>query len=174
MASVRLTMFLPSIYSSSSILPIVTKFACAMLPICSSVLTACSADRNLLEAEVDVDAGVVGDRPRLPVDRGLVGQVVATGQLVASEDPASDMRFDAEIDTASDGLARPYLCVPMKLRGKVVGVLRVFLGEGQAASPRTAEILAAAFSAVVRNVLLYRSLLQSIEEVADARRQARA
>ncbi len=133
-----------------------------------------SADRNLLEAEVDVDAGVVGDRPRLPVDRGLVGQVVATGQLVASEDPASDARFDAEIDTASDGLARPYLCVPMKLRGKVVGVLRVFLGEGQAASPRTAEILAAAFSAVVRNVLLYRSLLQSIEEVADARRQARA
>ena len=42
------------------------------------------------------------------------------------------------------------------------------------APPRTAEVLAAAFSAAVRNVLLYRSLLQSIEEVAEARKQSRA
>ena len=133
-----------------------------------------SPDRTSLEAEAEIDGGVVGDRESLPPDRGLVGLVIQSGQLVAVEDVASDVRFDAEIDTPSDGLARPYLCVPIKLRGKVVGVLRVFLDEGKTASPRTAEILAAAFSAAVRNVLLYRSLLQSIEEVADARRKARS
>ena len=35
------------------------------------------------------------------------------------------------------------------------------------------EVLSAALSAAVRNVLLYRSLVESIEEVAEARRQAR-
>ena len=72
-----------------------------------------------------------------------------------------------------EGLARPMICVPIRLREKGVGVLRVFIEEGRPASPRTAEILAAAFSAAVRNVLLYRSLLQSIEEVAEARRLSR-
>jgi DNA-binding response OmpR family regulator len=133
-----------------------------------------SPDRTSLEAEAEADGGIVGDRVSLPADRGLVGQVIQSGQLIAVEDASSDDRFDAEIDTPSDGLARPYICAPIKLRGKVVGVLRVFREKGQTASPRTAEVLAAAFSAAVRNVLLYRSLLQSIEEVADARRQTRS
>jgi GAF domain-containing protein len=133
-----------------------------------------SADRTSLDSEVEVDGGIIGDREKLPSDRGLVGLVIQSGQLVAVEDVSSDDRFDPEIDTPSDGLARPYLCLPIKLSGKVVGVLRVFLEEGKPASPRTAEILAAAFSAAVRIVLMYRSLLQSIEEVADARRQARS
>jgi GAF domain-containing protein len=133
-----------------------------------------SADRTSLDSEVEVDGGIIGDRENLASDRGLVGLVIQSGQLVAVEDVSSDDRFDPEVDTPSDGLARPYLCVPIKLSGKVVGVLRVFLEEGKTASPRTAEILAAAFSAAVRIVLMYRSLLQSIEEVADARRQARS
>ncbi len=133
-----------------------------------------SSDRTSLELEAEADGGVVGDRSTLPADRGWVGLVVATGQLVATEDPAGDDRFDGEVDTPSDGFARPYLCVPVKLRNKVVGVLRVFLEEGRCASPRSAEVLSAAYSAAVRNVFLYRSLLESIEEVADARRQARS
>jgi len=130
-------------------------------------------ENTALEVLAEADGGVVGDRQGLPVDRGLVGLVISTGQLVAVEDASGDARFDVSVDTPSDGIARPYLCMPIKLRSKVVGVLRVFLEVGQPASPRTAEVLAAAFSAAVRNVLLYRSLLQSIEEVATARRQAR-
>jgi signal transduction protein with GAF and PtsI domain len=130
-------------------------------------------EQTLLEMLAEADGGVANDRNDLPTDRGLVGIVVTTGQLVAVEDPAGDARFDVSVDTPSDGMARPYLCIPLKLRGKVVGVLRVFMEEGRSASARTAEVLAAAFSAAVRNVLLYRSLLQSIEEVATARRQAR-
>jgi len=133
-----------------------------------------SPDRTSLDVEAVVDGGIVGDRERLPIDRGLLGHVVQSGQLVAVEDAASDVRFDADVDTPSDGLARPYLVLPIKLRSKLVGVLRIFLEEGKTASPRTAEVLSAAFSAAVRNILLYRSLLQSIEELAEARRQARS
>ncbi len=124
-----------------------------------------------LVLEAEADGAVVGDRDRLPLDRGLVGRVAQTGQPIASDAPQDEDRFDEAVDTASDGLPRPMLCIPLKLRDKTVGLLRVFLDRGPV-SPRSAEILSAAFSAAVRNVLLYRSLLQSIEEVAEARRQS--
>jgi hypothetical protein len=51
--------------------------------------------------------------------------------------------------------------------------VRVFPQGGAAASARTGEVLSAVFSAAVRNVFLYRSLLESIEDLAEARREAR-
>jgi CheY-like chemotaxis protein/putative methionine-R-sulfoxide reductase with GAF domain len=133
-----------------------------------------SPDEAVLELEAEVDGGAVGDRTSIPATKGLAGTSCQSGQLVAVEEPAEDVRFVAEIDTASDGVVRPYIVVPLRLRDKVVGLLRVFGEPDSAASPRTAEILAAAFSAALRNVLLYRSLLQSVEEVAQARREARS
>jgi DNA-binding response OmpR family regulator len=133
-----------------------------------------SPDGTKLEREAEVDGGVVGDRESLSATQGLAGVASQSGQLVAVEDPQADARFSADVDTAADQLLRPYLCVPLKLRDKVIGLLRVFLEPGAVASPRTGEVLGAAFSAALRNVLLYRSLLQSIEEVAQARREARS
>jgi CheY-like chemotaxis protein len=133
-----------------------------------------SSDGSTLALESEVDGGVCADRPQLQIGEGLTGMVCQSGQIVAVEAPEQDARFVAEVDTAADGVVRPYLCVPLKLRGKLVGLLRVFLAEGRSASPRTAEVLAAAFSAALRNVLLYRSLLKSIEELAQARRAARS
>ncbi len=133
-----------------------------------------SPDGARLEREAEADGGLVSDRARLAAGRGLAGAVCQSGQLVATADPAAEARFEAEIDTASDGEVRPYLCVPLRLRERVVGLLRAFPADGRPASARTAEVLAAAFSAALRNVLLYRSLLKSIEEVAQARREARS
>lgn len=126
-----------------------------------------------LRKEGEFDGGIAGDRETLDRGRGLTGSVLQTGLVVATASPSTDPRFDPEIDTPLDGEARPYLCVPVKLRGKVVGVLRAFLQEGGEASARTAEVLGAALSAAVRNALLYRSLVEAIEEVAEARRAAR-
>jgi hypothetical protein len=91
---------------------------------------------------------------------------------VASGRPEVDPRFDPAIDTPEDGVPGPLLCVPIRLRGKVLGLARAFPKDPAAASPRTGEVLAVALSAVVRNVLLYRSLLESIEDLARARRDA--
>jgi DNA-binding NarL/FixJ family response regulator len=124
----------------------------------------------LLEGQVD-DEGP-GDRERLPRDRGLTATVLQTGGLVATDYPERDPRFDPQVDTPADGVARPLLCVPLRLRGKVLGLFRGFPSQGVGASARTGEILSATLSAAVRNVLLYRSLLESIDEVADARRAA--
>jgi hypothetical protein len=97
--------------------------------------------------------------------------VLESGTLVASEDPAADPRFDGGIDTPDDGAPGPLICGALSFRGKTLGVFRVFPERPEDASPGVGEVLAAALSAAVRNVLLYRSLVDTIDEVARARRE---
>ena len=111
------------------------------------------------------------DREKLPVDSGLTGVVVQTGRLVATDAPDRDPRFDPEVDTPECGEAIPLLCVPVRFRNKTMGVMRVFLETGVPVSARTGEILSAAISAAVRNAVLYRGLLDCVDEVAKARRE---
>jgi DNA-binding response OmpR family regulator len=125
-----------------------------------------------LGREAEWDGGARADRPLLPAGRGLTGWVAETGQLVASADPASDPRFDAAVDTPADGRSGPMLCGALRFRGKVLGVFRAFPESSEAPSARTGEVLSAALSAAVRNVLLYRSLVESIDEVARARSES--
>jgi ribosomal protein S28E/S33 len=61
---------------------------------------------------------------------------------------------------------------PIAIRGRVLGLARAFLPAGSRASLRTAEVIGTALSAAVRNALLYRSLLESIDDLARARREA--
>ena len=111
------------------------------------------------------------EHDRIAVGRGLMEGVLVRGQLVAAPDPEQDPRFDASVDAPIDQKPGALLAVPLKLRGKTVGLCRVHVSLGQVISARTGEMLAAVLSAAVRNMLLYRSLLESIEEVAQARRE---
>ncbi len=111
------------------------------------------------------------DRALLPLDAGLTGAVFRTGKLVATDRPQSDPRFQVNVDTPEDGAATALLCLPLQFRGKVLGVLRAFPSVSGMTSPRTGEVLTAALSAAVRNVLLYRSLVETMDEVATIRRE---
>ena len=95
-----------------------------------------------------------------------------TGRLVIVEQPERDSHFDPLADTPQDGRPGPLICLPLTVRGKVLGLARIFPPQGRSISARTAEVLAPALSAAIRNVLLYRSLLESIDDVARARREA--
>jgi CheY-like chemotaxis protein len=116
--------------------------------------------------------GARPERPRLPRDRGLAGAVLGTGRTFASERPESESGFADDVDTPEDGGAGPLYCVPIRIRGRVLGLARAFLAPGRRPSPRSAELLGVALSAAVRNALLYRSLLESIDDLARARREA--
>ena len=102
----------------------------------------------------------------------MTGRVAQGGGSVAATNPERDDDFDPDVDTALDGEGRPLLCVPLELRGTVVGVLRAFPADVEAISTSTLQVLSTALSAAVRNVLLYRSLLESIDELSEARREA--
>jgi CheY-like chemotaxis protein len=132
-----------------------------------------SARGNELVREAEWDGGFAGDRARLPAAAGLTGSAFQSGGIVASDAPARDPRFAPDVDTPATGAASPLLCGPIRFRGKTLGVFRAFPRHARDASPALGELLSAALSAAVRNALLYRSLVQTIEEVAAARRNAK-
>lgn len=142
------------------------------LPAAPVSLYLIDATTGVLRCEGQCDGGLRADRPELPKSSGLTGLALQTGYLVAAQEPQSDPRFDPEVDTPEDGCVGPFLCLPLRLRGKVVGVFRAFPPPDGVVSARTGEVLAAALSAAVRNALLYRSLVETIEDVAEARREA--
>jgi len=126
-----------------------------------------------LVREAEWSEGGGGDRARLAAHKGLTGAVLSDGRALASDDPAGEPGFDPEADTPASGQVDPLVCLPLRFRGKTLGVFRAFrAGTGGAPAPAL-DVLEAALSAAVRNVLLYRSLVESIEEVARARREAR-
>jgi DNA-binding response OmpR family regulator len=116
--------------------------------------------------------GTDSDRADLPRGAGLTGGCLQSGAIVATDSPARDARFEPEIDTPESGQPGPVLVIPLRVRERVLGVVRVFPGASVGASARLGELLAAPLSAATRNVLLYRSLLESVEDVARARREA--
>jgi GAF domain-containing protein len=144
------------------------------LPAAPVALHLMDGDDGALRIEGQFDGAGPAEREGLERHGGLTGLVLQTGHLVATDHPDKDPRFDPKIDTPADGAIRPLICVPVQLRGKTLGVLRAFPMSDASASARTAEVLSAAMSAAVRNVLLYRSLLESIDEVARVRRSHRA
>jgi len=129
-------------------------------------------DGLTLRREAQWEGSGGGDREALPRDRGLCGSVFESGLPVASPEAADDPRFEADVDgNPSESERAPCLVVPLRFRGKSLGLVRVFSRAPQAASPKTAEVLTAVLSAAARNVLLYRSLVDSVEELAQARRE---
>ena len=135
-------------------------------PVSLSLLDPVTGD---LALEGQVLGITEGDRKQISRNRGLTAAVLQTGRLVATDHPETDPRFDPQMDTPEGGAVGPLLCIPLRLRGKVMGIARAFPVDGADASARSGEVLSAALSAAVRNVLLYRSLLESIDEVARAR-----
>jgi FixJ family two-component response regulator len=112
------------------------------------------------------------ERVFLPRGAGLTGTSLQSGAIVATDHPERDPRFDASVDTPESGVPGPLLVIPVRVRDRVLGVARVFPGAPGKEWARLAELIAAPLSAATRNVLLYRSLLESVEDVARARREA--
>ena len=151
----------------------------ALRPIASTLRAApvslylLDPESGALVAEAVHDGGARGDRARLEPGRGLTGTVLESGTLVATDHADADPRFDQAVDSPDGGPAGPLLSGPLRFRGRILGLFRAYPQDPQDAEPRTGEVISAALSAAVRNVLLYRSLVDTIEEVAEARRQAR-
>ena len=153
--------------------------AASLRPVARATAARCAAlyliddrgGRLVCEAQV---SGADEDRAELPRDRGLSGTSLQSGTLIASEHPEREARFDAVVDTPASGVPGPLLVVPLRVRDRVLGIARIFPAAERGADAGLAEWLAAPLSAATRNVLLYRSLLDSVEDLARARREVEA
>jgi GAF domain-containing protein len=66
---------------------------------------------------------VVGQR--VPVDRGIAGWVVSSGQAVAVADVARDPRFAAEVAEATGYVPRSVLAMPLQTEREMLGVIEL-------------------------------------------------
>jgi GAF domain-containing protein len=66
---------------------------------------------------------VVGQR--VPVDRGIAGWVVSSGQPVAVADVARDPRFAADVAAATGYVPRSVLAMPLQTERAVLGVIEL-------------------------------------------------
>ena len=62
---------------------------------------------------------------RIGLDEGLAGWVARTGRPAVVNDIRNDPRFNAAVDAATQFTTRAALCVPLQVRGQVIGVIEV-------------------------------------------------
>jgi len=79
---------------------------------------------------------------RVAVGEGVAGTVAQTGQMEVINDVSKDERFAAKFDDKTGFQSRNILCVPLKLRQEIIGVLEVLNKTGDGIfTPEDIEIL---------------------------------
>lgn len=61
---------------------------------------------------------------RLRIGEGIAGSVAGSGVSVIVNDPASDSRFARRVDNATGFSTKAIVCVPVRIRGRIAGVLQ--------------------------------------------------
>ncbi|MBM4268699.1 MAG: GAF domain-containing protein [Deltaproteobacteria bacterium] len=140
---------------------------------CREVLEAAGASILLLDvekgelyfpyvAETDPEAAARLEGQRIPVDRGLGGAVVRTGEPLHVSDAPSDPRFYAGVDRETGVITGPMLAAPLRTRQGVVGVLSAVRRRGDADfGPDDLALLvamAAGVAVAIENARLYEEL----------------
>lgn len=73
-----------------------------------------------------VALGMNSQEIRFPVDKGLAGHVVQTGQPINITDAYSDKRFNKEIDLQTGYRTKTMLCMPIKnMKQEIIGAFQV-------------------------------------------------
>ena len=76
---------------------------------------------------------------RLKQGQGIAGWVAKHGEPLLIPDVAKDARFYARVDQNTGFESRSILCVPLKAKGRVIGVLEAINKRGQAGDTRFTE-----------------------------------
>ncbi len=116
---------------------------------------------------------------RMPMNRGIAGWVATHNEPVLSNQVDRDERFNPRVDVRTGYLTRSIVCVPLRIKGKVIGVLEVLNSlneEGFTASDLSLlSTLAVEAAIAIENARLYRSLREERDRIVavgeDVRRE---
>jgi GAF domain-containing protein len=112
--------------SSHELLQSIVEAAARIFGAAAASICLVDPDQQTLEFKVAFGAGaetVVG--LRIPIDRGIAGYVVLTGQPIAISDVQKDPRFNQDFARTTGYLPRSILATPLFHDEKVIGVMEV-------------------------------------------------
>ena len=111
---------------------------------------------------------------RLPMGQGIVGHVAQSGEPLMISDAQKDPRHYKEVDITTDFLTRSILCVPMVVKGKVIGVIEIMnkLEGDFTESDLTLLNSIATYAAIaIENARLHQSVLAERDRVVVAQEE---
>jgi transcriptional regulator with GAF, ATPase, and Fis domain len=108
---------------------------------------------------------------RLRMGQGIAGQVALTGEPIVVSDTSKDKRFERSIDVATGFETKSIMCVPIKLREKVVGVIEV-LNAGYSGPLKEEDLdIFSAFAntagVALQNARLFSAIQYSFEHICN-------
>ncbi|MBI4515383.1 MAG: GAF domain-containing protein [Deltaproteobacteria bacterium] len=104
----------------------------------------------------------------VPLGQGISGRVAATGEPIRIEDASGDPRWQGQrYDAATGFTTRSILCVPLRARDRITGVIQVLNRRGGPFSDddqRLLEALAGMGGVAIENARLYEHLEEEVQE----------
>ena len=131
-------------------------------------------DRDTGELFFEVALGDKGERLkeiRLKKGEGIAGWVAEKGEPLIIQDVQSDPRFFRGADTNSEFVTNDMICVPVKTKDKILGVLQTINKKAGTFNEEDAEILSALANQVavaIENANLYQELKDAFYGTAQA------
>lgn len=118
---------------------------------------------------------------RIPLDQGIAGWVVRKGQPVIANDARADARFSHRVDVRTGFLTQSIAAVPLKIKGRIIGVLEVlnkYSGTGfNHEDIQLMNSIAAQAAIAIENARLYEELRAELDHLVfaedDFRREVR-
>lgn len=162
-------------------LTLITDHATRLLKVdaTSVVLLDQEADEVWFAAASGIAAEYVLEK-RMAVGQGILGWVVAHGEVLLLDDVESDPRYYPEFDTQSGFQAKSAICVPLKTMGQTIGAIEVINkrnGRFNQDDVRLLTLLASPAASAIENAQLYEQAqkeIQSRSQIEEALEAERA
>ena len=117
-------------------------------------------------AEGDATAGMLREMT-LAVGEGIGGTVAATGESIIVTDAQHDPRVARRVDAATGFRTRSIVCVPLRFRGTITGVIQVLnkrVGTFSIRDREVLELIAAEAGVAIENARVYATLEERVRQ----------
>jgi signal transduction histidine kinase len=137
-------------------------------------------DEDRQELVFEVSHGSRGHmlrQQRIPLDEGIAGWVARNGAPVIVNDARTDSRFSHRVDVRTGFLTQSIAAVPLKIKGRIIGVLEVlnkYSGAGfNQEDVRLMNSIAAQAAIAIENARLYQQVRQERDAIIKAQEDVR-
>ncbi len=143
----------------------------------SSIMLIDEARRELVFEVSHSPKAVLLNRFRITMDEGIAGWVATHGRPTIANNVHTDPRFSRNVDVRTGFLTMSIAAVPLRLKGKVIGVLEVLNKYSEDGFDnddlRLMTSIAAQAAIALENARLYQSVRHEREKIINAQEEIR-